>query len=334
MKKIDWTSFVFCLLMMSFICAAFVFSSYCNSKNKLANNYYNEFSLRLAVSQNADTFLADLIQAAKSNGNIGFILYDITLCETNGSNAIGVLLSDFNDVPKLSYGRFFEIEDFDEDKKLAVVGYNAAVNIYYKDKVPYIELFDDEYQVIGIMQRYGHYKINDMVYYNLGELRGDGCLFQLDASSKKSITKLINSFASGAFKIIDTEPSAQERIFHYSEKDIYISIALLVGAVLSMYLFINSVFTSEKQAITVYWFLGAKFTLIRKRIIKAVILSAGVPLVILIVIAVLIEYFVPAVFTVCYHPVLFILLGIICQLVVISIVIYSLRHLEKRGIPI
>jgi hypothetical protein len=65
----------------SFICAAFVFSSYCNSKNKLANNYYNEFSLRLAVSQNADTFLADLIQAAKSNGILGFILYDITLCE-------------------------------------------------------------------------------------------------------------------------------------------------------------------------------------------------------------------------------------------------------------
>ncbi|MEH7463650.1 ABC transporter permease [Bacillus thuringiensis] len=164
----------------------------------------------------------------------------------------GVYKSGNIETPPLVSGRFFQKEDFFQNKNVAVVGRDCD-DIIKKNGKSYFKLHDTYFEIIGIMGTDFQTKIDKMVYLNLdsvlsleNEYYG---AYVLDG--KKDITSTFNSLKhyidpSVSIEKANKETTGTSRFFENSGQHLGLLI-LFILAVLSMSVLIFNYWLYKKR---------------------------------------------------------------------------------------
>lgn len=239
-------------------------------------------------------------------------------------NLVGLLYWGNLDFPPIIEGRFFTSSDFYSNRRLAVIGKNLMSHQLKEESASFIELFGDQYEIIGVVGHDFPSNLDNTVYFNLdSNIFID--LFYIDGKDSTAVRLALGHLSQLVpVKTIDDSPHGIGRLFGYSDKNYKFKIVCitisLVAIFLSIIFFANAYFSQ----ITVQHLLGIS----PQRIISNLVLKLLIWLIILLLIGKLVSnMLLPYLFVwqAGINPIHLILLGTVYmfgQLLVISFYLY------------
>lgn len=162
--------------------------------HKLNNGYYSSNKQSFSISKKTSTY--DDIKKIYSKCLKGTILYkEMSTVE----DLRGVLVKGNIKGPPIMEGRFFNKNDFYENKHLAVVGNKQRERMFKKDSITYIDIGGYPYEVIGIVGSNEKSLLDYTIYVNLdsfSEIGNNAGLFHLDGISDYVVETSLQKFKS------------------------------------------------------------------------------------------------------------------------------------------
>lgn len=195
---------VVAMLGIVFCCAATV-TDY-EKQELISNDFFSENGIEFT------TYSMDTIGEL---GDIYSHLNSFELCTPHNSEDdsescyFAVLAKDFKPSFRIIKGRYFDATDFFTGSRVAVVGADAAETLTFEknDGKSYVSIFENDYLVIGTIERYENADINTAVFYNLDSIPVYNGTLVIDAASQQDISLveqvlfdsgLINSYSERA----------------------------------------------------------------------------------------------------------------------------------------
>ncbi|MFD1737524.1 ABC transporter permease [Bacillus salitolerans] len=153
--------------------------------DKLSNDFYSKNSIHLLVNEKKYNLFDEVEQYLN---NHEFILFKEHI--SSNPNLKGVYSNGDIDIPPLIKGTFFEKEDYERERKVAVIGRDVK-EIVVKNNKSFIYFNNIPYEIIGVMGGPFKSKLDYSIYINLTTLpksTSTNVLYVIDGSRKTKHT--------------------------------------------------------------------------------------------------------------------------------------------------
>lgn len=192
-----------------------------------ASVYSSERSMKLYSNQN--DFISDNAISLSINGDNGklgksFLELDndfvLLKNDQNGIANYGVFIKgEINKIPRMLKGRFFTESDFQENKKVCVIGKIFQDQIINRDGIDYFYYKNDYYEVIGVLgDQYQDTPDDCSFYYNLDLKQGNSIDGEYYFDARENTEKIYSSLENNSNKdSVNLNKKILEKDKYYSE---------------------------------------------------------------------------------------------------------------------
>ena len=172
-----------------------------------SRGFYNEYAAKFMITDMAsEERFKSALKSTVKNGVVYLKNLDLL------NSLQGVWFQGEVVKPELQSGRFFEEEDFLGDTKYAVIGASYLEDIEEQEGKKYIEIEEENYEVIGVLKAKADTKLGQMIFINWNAaikqygISGD---YLLDGASEEYVEETIEVLES---KMYSDEIYYQEKL--------------------------------------------------------------------------------------------------------------------------
>ncbi|KTD88338.1 ABC transporter permease [Paenibacillus etheri] len=263
--NIDTLLIVILYTMLSLIVIAFTYYQIKQIElNKLSRSLYNENSIFFTIKDNINE-----IDWSKIDTPHPYTIFsELGLVKKNESmqEIRAIYFKKNTYFPPLSAGRFFNSQDFNNNKNLAVIGKNIdKTELIEKNEKLYYPYQGKNYEVIGIMGASYSSIIDDTIFVNLDALESDASLksniFILNIKNNPITPEgnILFYDSKLAVYMFDRGDSGTVRALNTETQQITLCIAILILLLSSSVIFANYWNQIKKKEILILWYSGIKF---------------------------------------------------------------------------